>query len=82
MGKGKTVDIRCISLGASIKKARQEQGLTQEKLAESADIHTSYIGQVERGLRYPSLKVTFKIADALHIPVSDLFHDANGKKNK
>lgn len=80
MVKGKKIDVRCISLGASIKKARLKQGLTQETLAENADIHISYIGQVERGIRYPSLKVIFKIADALRISVSHLFQDTDGKK--
>ena len=54
-----------------------QKELSQEKLAEKADIHTSYIGQIERGLRYPSLKVLFKIADALNIKISELFSDIN-----
>jgi len=82
MAKKQTNDPRCISLGLSIKRARVDRKLSQEKLAEMADIHTSYIGQIERGLRYPSLKVIFKIADALNIKVSDLFRDIDAKKNK
>ena len=68
---------RLIALGLSIKRARLQKELSQEKLAEKADIHTSYIGQIERGLRYPSLKVLFKIADALSIKISELFSDIN-----
>ena len=68
---------RLIALGLSIKRARLQKELSQEKLAEKADIHTSYIGQIERGLRYPSLKVLFKIADALNIKISELFSDIN-----
>ncbi len=53
--------------------AREVKKWSQERLAEEADIHTSYIGQIERGLRYPSLKILFKIADALNIKILELF---------
>lgn len=56
--------------------------ISQEKLAELADIHTSYIGQIERGLRYPSLKVLFKIADALNVKLADLFLNIEGRKSR
>lgn len=72
MGK-KANDARCVALGQAVKRLRERQGMTQEKLAERADIHTSYIGQIERGHRYPSLKALFKIADALGTRLSDLF---------
>ena len=78
----KTSDKRCIALGLSIKHLREQKKFTQEKLAEFADIHTSYIGQIERGHRYPSLKVVFKIADALNVPISDLFAGLNVKESK
>ena len=51
-------------------------------MAERAELHISYIGQIERGLRYPSLKVLFKIADALEVKISDLFKGVDAKKNK
>jgi len=57
--KAKT-DARCLALGQNIKRLREKQGLTQEALSERADIHVSYIGQIERGLRYPSLKILFR----------------------
>lgn len=69
----KSNDKRLIALGLSIKKTREKKRFTQEKLAEKADVHTSYIGQIERGLRYPSLKVLFRIADAMKIKISELF---------
>lgn len=73
---------RCKILGLSIKRIREQRKLSQEKLAEAADIHTSYIGQIERGLRHPSLKVLFRIADALNIKISELFKDIDAKKIK
>ncbi len=69
---------RCIQLGQNIKRLREKKSWTQEELAEKADLHISYIGQIERGLRYPSLKVLFKIADALEVRIVDIFMGING----
>lgn len=69
---------RCIKLGQNIKKLREKNAWTQEELAERAELHISYIGQIERGLRYPSLKVLFKIADALEVRIADIFRGING----
>jgi transcriptional regulator with XRE-family HTH domain len=82
MSKKQSIDRRCAAIGQSIKRTREKKKLSQEKLAERADIHTSYIGQIERGLRYPSLKVLFKIADAMNVKISDLFTGIDGKNNK
>ena len=68
---------RCIQLGQNIKKLRGKNAWTQEELAERAQLHISYIGQIERGLRYPSLKVLFKIADALEVRIVDIFKGIN-----
>lgn len=68
-------NLRCIQLGKNIKKLRERKSWTQEELAEKANLHISYIGQIERGLRYPSLKVLFKIADALDIKITELFRN-------
>ena len=75
-------DHRCIQLGKNIRKVRERKSWTQEELAEKANLHISYIGQIERGLRYPSLKVLFKIADALEAKIIDLFAAIDVKKNK
>ena len=82
MSNERIKNTRCKTLGLSIKRIREQKNLSQEKLAEAADIHTSYIGQIERGLRYPSLKVLFRIADALNIKISELFKDMDAKKIK
>lgn len=72
MGKG-VVDRRCRIIGENIKRLREEKGWTQEYLAEKSEVHVSYVGQIERGLRYPSLKVLFKITDALAVKVDSVF---------
>ena len=52
--------------GNIVKRHRQQLKLSQEKLAESADLHRTYISQIERGLKSPSLKALLQIANALN----------------
>ncbi|WP_163329431.1 helix-turn-helix domain-containing protein (plasmid) [Desulfurobacterium thermolithotrophum] len=59
-------------LGKRIAHLRKEKGLTQEKLAELCNIDISYVGQIERGLKTPSLKVLFKISNALSLKLEEL----------
>ncbi len=62
-------------IGTRLRKIRYSLDLTQEKLGEKADLHYSYIGQVERGDKTPSLKALIKIADALDISLEELIQD-------
>ena len=52
-------------LGSNIKKLRTEQNLSQEKLAELASLHRTYIGSIERGERNISLENIVSIGQAL-----------------
>ena len=60
-------------IGRRIGERRTEMRLTQEQLAEKADLHTSYVGQMERGLRQPSLKALDKVATAFDLELYQLF---------
>ena len=60
------------ALGQRIKKARKEKGLLQVDLAVRVGISSGYVGSIEQGLRYPSLKVLQKLAKTLSISISDL----------
>lgn len=60
------------TVGQRIRYARMEKGWSQEKLAELADCHPAYIGQVERGERNATLESVAKIASALQISLSKL----------
>src|SRR5439155_4503973 len=59
--------------GFAVKDRREELGLTQEDLAERAGIHRTYLSDVERGGRNLSLLNIERLADALALPLSDLF---------
>jgi transcriptional regulator with XRE-family HTH domain len=61
------------ALGYRIKSLRGSNKMTQEELAELANLHNTYIGAIERGERNPSLKSIEQIASALNVPISDLF---------
>lgn len=56
-----------------VRMLREEQGISQEKLAERAELHRTYIGMVERLERNPSLVCIHKIANGLGIDVKKLF---------
>jgi transcriptional regulator with XRE-family HTH domain len=55
---------------AVLRQLREERGLSQEQLAERADLNRSYLGEVERGHAIPSLITLSKLAGALEIRLS------------
>ena len=59
----------------NMRKYRKKAKLTQEKLAEKCGTDHRYIGQIETGLRCPSLDFVEKIASALNIAPYSLFYD-------
>jgi transcriptional regulator with XRE-family HTH domain len=62
-------------LGKAIRIRRNELGLTQEQLAEKADLHWTYISGIERGIRNVSIVNLHQIAVALKVHVRDLVED-------
>lgn len=61
--------------GSSLRAARTERHLSQEKLAELTGLSTNYIGEMERGLKAPGLPVVVRLARALDVTVHDLLRD-------
>ena len=65
-------------IGQRIRNYRTQKGLSQEKLAELAGCHPTYMGQLERGEKNATLESVEKIASAMDISLSELF-DKLGK---
>jgi len=55
-----------------MRKLREQNGLSQEVLAEMADLHRTYIGSVERGERNVSIDNMERIATALGVALRDM----------
>lgn len=62
-------------IAKNIRKYRLRLDLSQERLAERADIHRTYIGSVERGERNISIDNIERIAAALGIEITKLLED-------
>jgi transcriptional regulator with XRE-family HTH domain len=60
-------------VGDAIRESRKAAALSQEKLAERADLHPNYIGEVERGEKTISVDALFRIAAALKVSVTRFF---------
>jgi len=61
------------ALGANIRDQRRKAGLSQEALAEKADLHPVYISQVERGQKAVSVAALWKLSRALRVPMAVFF---------
>ncbi|HMJ20830.1 MAG TPA: helix-turn-helix transcriptional regulator [Terriglobales bacterium] len=55
-----------------MRELRLERGISQEKLAEMADLHRNYVGVLERGGQSASLDAICKLASALEVKASEL----------
>ena len=69
----RTTVIKCF--GASVRKLRSGLGISQEELAERADLHRTYIVGIERGARNPTLLTIKKLARGLGVSTADLLSE-------
>jgi transcriptional regulator with XRE-family HTH domain len=74
LGLGTEVDLTGL-LGAAIRERRTFLRISQEELAVRSGLNRTYLSDVERGARNPSIKTIEKIAQALQVPVVKLFED-------
>jgi transcriptional regulator with XRE-family HTH domain len=58
--------------GENVRKRRESRNLSQEGLAEAADLDRTYIGGIERGERNPTIASALRIAKALRVTVAEL----------
>ncbi len=71
-------DQRVRAFGAAVRLRREELELSQERLAYVAHVHRTYVSDIERGARNPTVKVIWKLAVALETKPSSLFAVAEG----
>jgi transcriptional regulator with XRE-family HTH domain len=58
--------------GRRLRELRQSRDLTQEALAEAADLSGNYISDLELGLKVPSLTIIVRLSQALDVAAADL----------
>lgn len=58
------------SFASVLKKLRIQKGLSQEELAFKANLHRTYISQLERGLKSPTLNTISILADVLDVSLA------------
>ena len=61
-------------LGIKIKIERQKAKISQEKLAELSNLNRNFIGMIERGETNVTIKNVENIANALKLPIQELFN--------
>ena len=58
--------------GRNVSRARNNAGLSQDKLAEKADLDRTYLSGIERGVRNPGIKTVIRLAHALGVTLDQL----------
>lgn len=67
------IDSICRNFAKKLKEIREKKGLSKGQLSSLVGCDMSYIGKIERGEKYPTLKTIAKFAVALDVPAKDLF---------
>lgn len=75
MLNGSILDVKSLArFGRNLARVRSARGMTQEELAEQADIHARYLQKLEAGAGHPSLIVLSRLKKALGCEWNDLLH--------
>ena len=61
-----------MATAARIRYYRHQKGMSQEELALKANLNPAFFGQVERGLKCPTVDTLYKIACAMNVPLPEL----------
>lgn len=64
-----------VILGKRLRESRIKKGYTRQALAMQADIGEVYLGEIERGLKMPSMNIFIKIIEALDISADYILRD-------
>ena len=69
-------DPALIALGAAIRAARLERGISQEELASRSAIDRSYMSSIERGAQNPGIASVIRVARAMEMTLTELVAEA------
>ena len=61
------------ALGQRIRQLRYQANMSQEELAFTAGLNAAHLGQIERGLKKPTIETVNQISEALNVPLNVLF---------
>jgi len=70
------------ALGRRVRELRRALGLSQERLAERADLHWTYVSGIERGLHEPGLNVLSNLAKALQVSLPEIVADLKPSRRR
>ena len=73
VGMAKTIEAVYQEVGKRITKERKRQGMSQDRISGASGVDRSHIGFIEQGRRKPTLATLYKIANALHVSLEELF---------
>ncbi len=68
--------------GEEISRLRRNRGFSQEELGFQAGVHRTYVSQIERGIKSPTLSVIFKFTKALDCSAGQLITDVEKRLKK
>jgi transcriptional regulator with XRE-family HTH domain len=64
-----------LALGRRLRQLRRAHELSQEALADRAGVHPKHLSEIERANKDPRATTVIRLADALGVPVSELYEE-------
>lgn len=68
-------DIRLVTLGRALRRARRQRDLSQEAVGQRAGMHPNHVGTIERGTKDLRATTLLRLIEALEMSPADLFAD-------
>lgn len=67
------------TFGANLRRAREAAGMSQERLAHTADLNMTHVARIERAEREPGVRVVAKLARGLGVSAAVFFEGIDGR---
>ena len=68
-----------VIFGQILRELRRDAGFSQEQLAFAAGVERNFVSLIERGVNQPTIRVIFKLAQALGVPASKIIQSVEEK---